>query len=576
MTPTTISPKFICKLQKLAEEKNAPERHRVEALVEDQWKRLPDMKDFDYDKSRLVSGLKAMLSCMTGEWSIFTCTPDRISNQICQMIEYTARFYYQHWTIKKDVDPNAADEDNLECSKAVCYASYDNHVDRAVQLLMDNVLVLGKLARRIHSSILGRVVELIVKCKRINNMGAYNHDQAQALTNEIVFCWQIIQTELELLDDDEKLEIYPEKPKHDAEDDEEDFDEDQYDGTDDPDVATDEAREFALKKYRKEHADLLPKTDDNGKLGQHPMECMLSRIKSLADEMEAEKPSLDEKWYKLDYAYLSKILAANIMLMYECYERVVDGDDETSCVRLEHDTGSEETPENKYKKEIVENLRRYLTAAAKLSQKIGSSSYSQWTEMLALLEKYKGDFYGWFSFSNDGGLAKKDLKRFIALFKSARQQIWSDSKVYLPGAKKTVVDISDESTKKTAEAVGEQFAETRSNIAEIKTRIGGPNKTKADIVSLVRDILTAKIKDITSIPKAVGYIRKGVDSSDELFYDRCMWARQFAKSHAKKQKDGLEKYWRTIAQNAKPGSEGQRSKARSKGKPKVVETPVGW
>jgi len=115
----------------------------------------------------------------------------------------------------------------------------------------------------------------------------------------------------------------------------------------------------------------------------------------------------------------------------------------------------------------------------------------------------------------------------------------------------------------------EKISETLKDIAiQNRPRAEG----RDDIITLVRDIRGAKIKGVTSYPKATEYVRRIAEPSDKRFYKRCAWAREYARTHAKKTKTGQDKFWASIAQDAKPSAATQRAKAKRSGAPGIVPT----
>lgn len=84
----------------------------------------------------------------------------------------------------------------------------------------------------------------------------------------------------------------------------------------------------------------------------------------------------------------------------------------------------------------------------------------------------------------------------------------------------------------------------------------------ADIVILVRAVRYDSRLGIRSLPKAVKFIRFDVPP-ESSYYDRCIKARECVSDLAKKQADGEDKAWRSIAKMAQPNRRKKRRVRRN-------------
>jgi len=124
----------------------------------------------------------------------------------------------------------------------------------------------------------------------------------------------------------------------------------------------------------------------------------------------------------------------------------------------------------------------------------------------------------------------------------------------------TPIEIKDATVRKIRGA----FDDMATSVKEVADNTRHPAQEREDILALVRDVYNAKIKGVTSYAKAAHFVRNGITEAHEEFYQRAVWARSFAKTHAKKKAGGLDEYWRSIGQDAKPSAAKQRAKQKAK------------
>ena len=142
----------------------------------------------------------------------------------------------------------------------------------------------------------------------------------------------------------------------------------------------------------------------------------------------------------------------------------------------------------------------------------------------------------------------------------------------------TTMDVATATTgtmEQPSQIANERHAEIMQELKTIKNIVQSDGIDYQAIIALIREVRMAKIKGVTSLEKAVDYIRH-CQPEDERFYVRAMAACQFVETVSKHEVGGVDKRWATLAQYAK-GSDGAcRRKAKSKGKPHPNIIPQGW
>lgn len=425
------------RLTELVKQRNDEERRRVRDLIDAENEKFPCLEEFDVE-SKFVKALDGITNEFCSDIIYLRINHDVPVEALTALFEYRFKFPRKSWEVKPLIDTDGKDEDNIFVSDESAFSMNFHEYDTVVEHLTDLLEVLGKVARRIDSSLKDRIVRLMGYGRMLAHYrGNFPHAEAAEIAKEIEGCIEGMRSELELMDPMELIGIKPPPPKHSNADFDldEEFDASQYQDGDDPDAATDEAREFALEKYKKDFADLLPKGTVY-KNEEGPVERLCKKIKALADKMDAAQPVIDDSWSPLDYSVLAKVLQIDFDLTYEAFENVEDDD---FGVKLTHDTCWEETNESRQKKLIVEDLKRLITSAAIIAKNIQSSTYEDWARMLFLLEKSNGYFHGWF---NEGeAIARRDAGEFVSLLRRARERIWSD--ITIAGNVKPVVRMKN-------------------------------------------------------------------------------------------------------------------------------------
>lgn len=103
-----------------------------------------------------------------------------------------------------------------------------------------------------------------------------------------------------------------------------------------------------------------------------------------------------------------------------------------------------------------------------------------------------------------------------------------------------------------------------------------PVISNEDVLDLIRDVKQQKKWNMRGgLIKAVKYVKDGCNETDKVFYSRCIDARDFVLSTAKKTKEGVEKRWRSIYKNAQPSSKKiKKNKNRAPGPCAILDRGV--
>ena len=425
---------------------NSEESRRVRVLEKEQDKRLSILGELSTD-GEAYKRLDMLISEFTGYY-LYQFTGFSFGGKLKEIL--TALFQYNFvfpkttYRVKDEIDPNASDEDNIEKGAGQSHWwTVFSDPDLFARLLDDVLICLGRLAKNIKSTATPRIVALMARCEPFGSAALTNDPkEAEALAVEFINCMRIVNAELRLMQPEDWTGVFPARPVHDDED-EEEFDADQFSNNTDPSDATEAARDFAVEQYKKRFADVMPK-DGSVSEENHPLKYLSDSVRRMADEMENGQPTVDKRWWKLDTQKLARVLESDFDLRYENYETedAPEDDEGRECVRLTHDTCWEETTEGRFKKLVVADLKRYISAGAAIARTVGSPSLGDWARMLTLMEKYDGHFQDYFSAQ---ALARKNLREFISTLVRARDQIWGDVTAF--GGVKPLVKNADTSIK---------------------------------------------------------------------------------------------------------------------------------
>lgn len=425
---------------------NSDENRRVRALEKEQDERLSILDELSTD-GEAYKRLDRLISELT-DYDRFDLTGFNFGRKLKEILsalfQYNFVFLKTTYRVKDEIDPNASDEDNIEKIEGWSHRwpAFSN-TDLFVRLLDDVLISLGRLAKNITSTAMPRIVALMARCEPFGSVALTNDpNEAEALALEFINCMRIVNAELKLMQPEDWMGVFPARPVHDDEDVEE-FDADQFSNNTDPCDATEAARDFAVEQYNKRFADVMPK-DGSVSEENHPLKYLSDSVRRIADEMENGQPTVDKRWWKLDTQKLARVLESDFDLRYENYETedAPEDDEGRECVRLTHDTCWEETTEGRFKKLIVADLKRYISAGATIARTVGSPSLGDWARLLTLMEKYDGHFQDYFSAQ---ALAQKHLREFISTLVRARDQIWGDVSAF--GGVKPLIKNTDTSIK---------------------------------------------------------------------------------------------------------------------------------
>ena len=425
---------------------NSDENRRVRALEKEQNERLSILDGLSTE-GKAYKRLDRLISELTGYY-LFQFTGFNFGRKLKEILsalfQYNFVFPKTTYRAKDEIDPNASDEDNIEKSvgQSHWWMAFSES-DLFTRLLDDVLICLGRLAKNINSTAIPRIVALMARCEPFGSVALTNDPkEAESLAAEFINCMRIVNAELRLMQPEDWMGVFPARPVHDDEDVEE-FDADQFSNNTDPCDATEAARDFAVEQYNKSFADVMPK-DGAVREENHPLKYLSDSVRRMADEMENGLPTVDKRWWKLDTQKLARVLESDFDLRYENYETedAPEDDEGRECVHLTHDTCWEETTEGRFKKLIVADLKRYISAGATIARTVGSPSLGDWARMLTLMEKYDGHFHDYFSAQ---ALARKNLREFISALVRARDQIWGDVTAF--GGVKPLIKNTDTSIK---------------------------------------------------------------------------------------------------------------------------------
>lgn len=99
-------------------------------------------------------------------------------------------------------------------------------------------------------------------------------------------------------------------------------------------------------------------------------------------------------------------------------------------------------------------------------------------------------------------------------------------------------------------------------INQIRIAVKGPENKRENVIAFIRTIYKER-EGCSSLPKTIGYVRNMTDETNPD-YPKCAAVQAYIKSIAKKEKDGVDKAWKTLAQEAKP-THGKKKKSEDIG-----------
>ena len=274
-----------------------------------------------------------------------------------------------------------------------------------VQLIM---FMLAQLARQIGSCALEAVLRLRIECA---TSWSYTNAKADLLAARFADCWNLVMSEYELLDDNERLSIRIRPPRSTA-----DIDHDINPYIKESMTAeecTAAERKFALERLHKR----LP-----GYVAA--VERKRAAISNAADQISANEPfqrSMAE--FLGDIRELRDIFEAETDLYYSVHnDTEYDSDDS-----LSH--GHEKTDETLARESLVEEIGRFLDSAAACARRIGSKAAKEFISVETILVKRLGDFsapevdeyceYSRYRDEKEKAAIRNDLQRFLVGFMEA-------------------------------------------------------------------------------------------------------------------------------------------------------------
>lgn len=550
---------------------------RFRQAIEEQNARFPEFVKLLDDPKPFLDAMRTLMALLAGHSNLFirNANPRPSAETIRQLLEFCITLPIVRWTPVLPFDTNRPVEENLKSQEVRHYAYSENdrqeHHRDIETALMDVLTMMGQLSHAIRSVEMQRLLRCILDVRHVLSADVRkSHDEAVRLTDEIVYLWDSLHLEIELMSEREQIDlVYPEIPKHEP---------DLYidysfpSGTS-ADEATEICRDDAFKQYNERNFELLPHKDLLTDKMINPMPSIRDSMLELASNMESKVVIIDVPFKAFDYDLLKRALLADLSVGYEEYEEIEDGDDDFYHVTLEHHPTWEYTDEHKAQQELITATRRYLNAAVALAKEIDSDSYEKWNRMNVIFEKYGGHFshvYGRQVLESSA-----DVKEFVQLMRPARQQLWSDWEAHKRAKKEPKpsinVHLDESSQKRIEEGRGKQLANMAQDIHALVENTKSRRDGRKGVIALLQRVYAlgkeGRIKNVGSWPDVVDYI-KGVKTPNDPFYEECCWARSFVAAlyanKKKKSKFGLAGVWASLSKQSMKSYE-KRSSHEKKG-----------
>ncbi|MCQ2390172.1 MAG: hypothetical protein MJ240_02010 [Kiritimatiellae bacterium] len=266
-------------------------------------------------------------------------------------------------------------------------------------------------------------------------------EEATRLVDEFCACWKLVLTEVQLLDEEEMLNIYPQRPIRDDSIElvAEDFD------FMSAEEASAENRRYAKEDYCRRLQGLMPPA--NAPSARHPMLDLVQTTSNLVEAAKEQKFTTSTPFSNDDYELLAHILNVDTTLTYNVFE-ATDPAEEDNPETWNTIKQNESTPEDQYKGEIIRNLKLYLSTLCDLAKEIESKSIEDLVRSQEIISINNGRFFTNGRKRQIG--VSSQLKTFITCLRRGLATFWVDHKNYNPA--KTRKDVAEIKAHVTAEA----------------------------------------------------------------------------------------------------------------------------
>ena len=151
-------------------------------------------------------------------------------------------------------------------------------------------------------------------------------------------------------------------------------------------------------------------------------------------------------------------------------------------------------------------------------------------------------------------------KNEIDLEDELKKVLPSPEGIYNRSSLKEPQSQASEKNSRTSSIVVESFSPTA--LAQLHAEIKGFSNKRENVIAYIRTLYKAR-RGCESWKSTVGYVRNMTDENNPDF-PKCAAAQAYIKSIAKKEKDGIDKAWNSLAQEAKP-SHGKKKKSEDLG-----------
>ena len=419
-------------LMEIVERNNAAEVDRVFRTFQFEYPQLNDVfacLQSDEDKRgeppHFIQVVRFMMMQLTGRANFFTkrANPHQIRECFIQIFSCPYTFKRFYWELQYPSCPDLLNSKNIVSKETTQQVVGNGDLIRVRDLIADFLKMIGQLARQIHSCEMQRILRLIIATQgKPWHQENVSTEEAARLADEIIYCFDAIKAEINLLSPEERVNLcYPRIPHRRP---------DLIIHGEPPAHLTAEektklCRDHALKKFREEHFMLLLHLT----LACEEFDAVKKEedeVNALAKTMRENCPILDRGHDEFDYKTLGDILSADFHLYYDRY--YVDSDfDENHQRTIEyenHEDEIEETDQQKAKNRIITAVREILLDAIRLASECGSKSVDLWLEAQVLFEKRDGDFHSYSA--DDDDAAEADLRNFLKCLRQARQKLWAD------------------------------------------------------------------------------------------------------------------------------------------------------
>lgn len=426
---------FRIRLEKLCREKNDAAKQEAERLASEQVTRLP-LASVISSRDELAEQIDIITrSFYRGagtsyeddyDFTLNALGDDTFWPQFTQVLQMQKSFQYVYYRVKKDPDPSAPDEANLDKSLAKVIADEFGVVDSLNAPLLRLLLALGHFARKAHAIAYPLVVELLSIRRQFDFLfRPMSAEQAEHFAGTLRKAVSSLSAERELCSQEELDKFLDEPPNPGTDDEDEDILPFVCD-CDNPEDATDESRHLCQAAYERRVKPLRqPTLTPAGP--RMPLELLRDLTRKLADDLEHGKITTDSPADFYRYEILNDLLKLETTPIYcEYHWDPEKANRPEPFMRMSEKPIFVEQPENAIKEEILADLDRFIDCGMKIARRIGSKSLADW-QNCALIVKNRVELAMRGNFRQKREIDMK-LVEFDRSLQKARAQLWADVK----------------------------------------------------------------------------------------------------------------------------------------------------